>query len=138
VSRQRAHRLTVSQWFTCVCGLVTITATMGDRPRILLVDDSRATARQLARVIEELQAYEVVGHAVNGAEALVKYEELKPDLVCMDLVMPVMGGIEAIRSLLQLDAAARVVVVSSWYRRSKSLRAASITTSGQKPRLIAA
>jgi two-component system chemotaxis response regulator CheY len=55
----------------------------------------------------------VVGHAKNGAEAIKLYGQTQPDIVMMDLVMPVMDGLQALRALRNIDAAARVIVLSS-------------------------
>ena len=81
--------------------------------KVLLVDDSISTARQLQKIIEDSGEFEVVGHAKNGVEGIKLYTEKKPDIVCMDLVMPVMDGLQAIRSIINLDGNARIVVISS-------------------------
>jgi two-component system chemotaxis response regulator CheY len=79
----------------------------------LLIDDSTTTARQLEQIITDIGGFEVVGHARNGAEGIRLYEELSPDVVCMDVVMPVLDGLQATRSILQLDPDAKIIVVSS-------------------------
>lgn len=56
--------------------------------------------------------YDVVGEAANGVEALLRYDELQPDVVTMDLVMPVRGGVDATRDIRQKYPQARVVVCS--------------------------
>ncbi len=81
--------------------------------KVLVVDDSLAIARQLTKIIEEFGGYKVVGHAKNGAEAVKLYKTLEPDVVMMDIVMPMMDGIQSLRTLMRLDAKAKVVVVSS-------------------------
>ena len=81
--------------------------------RILVVDDSIVAAQQISGVLNDIPDYEVVGHARNGAEALKLYGQLSPDVVMMDLVMPVMDGLQALRALRGMDAAVRVIVVSS-------------------------
>jgi len=81
--------------------------------RILVVDDSLVVARQLERILREDGRYEVVGRAENGAEALAAYAKHEPDIVFMDIVMPVMDGLQALRALLGVDPGARVVMVSS-------------------------
>jgi two-component system, chemotaxis family, chemotaxis protein CheY len=80
---------------------------------VLVVDDSLAIARQLTKIIEGFGEYKVVGHAKNGAEAVKLYKTLEPDVVMMDIVMPMMDGIQSLRTLMRLDPKAKVVVVSS-------------------------
>lgn len=81
--------------------------------RVLLVDDSAVVANQLTALIERQSGFEVAGRAKSGVEALRLYRELKPDVVLMDIVMPDMDGISALRSILASDKAAHVVMVSS-------------------------
>lgn len=83
------------------------------KKRVLIVDDSTVTARQLQKIIEDSGLFEVVGHAKNGIEGIKQYASLKPDIVCMDLVMPEMDGIQAIRMLKGTDKNARILVISS-------------------------
>ncbi|NMB75343.1 MAG: response regulator [Myxococcales bacterium] len=81
--------------------------------KVLVVDDSLASARQLTKVLGDLGDYQVVGHARNGAEAVKLYKSLSPELVLMDIIMPMMDGIQSLRTLLKIDPAARVIMVSS-------------------------
>jgi two-component system chemotaxis response regulator CheY len=80
--------------------------------RLLVVDDAMIM-RKLIRDVAVEAGWEVVGEAPNGAEAVALYERLRPDLVTMDLVMPVMGGNEALRLIRLADPNARVVVVTA-------------------------
>jgi len=89
-------------------------------PRLLLVDDSRVTLRLLRKYLREGE-FEVVGEATSGAQALELYPQLSPDLVLLDIVMPELDGVEALRRLLEIDAKARVVMVSSLGTREKVL-----------------
>ncbi|MBI5050477.1 MAG: response regulator [Nitrospirae bacterium] len=84
-----------------------------DKKKVLLVDDSVAIATQLKRIIEDSGAFEVVGHAKNGIEGIKLYTSLKPDIVCMDLIMPEMDGLQAIRAIMSLNKEAKIVVISS-------------------------
>lgn len=79
---------------------------------VLIVDDSEV-ARELLRDLLETCGYEVIGEAKNGEEAVQKYFALRPQLTFMDIKMPVMGGIEASREILNVDADARIVVCSA-------------------------
>jgi two-component system chemotaxis response regulator CheY len=57
--------------------------------------------------------FTVVGEAENGKQAVEKYKQLKPDLVTMDIIMPEMGGIEAVKQITQADPAARILMCSA-------------------------
>ena len=81
--------------------------------KVLVVDDSLSVGRQLTEIITSSKEFEVIGHAKNGAEAIQMYQKSRPDMVCMDMNMPVMDGITALRTLVALDKNARVVMVSS-------------------------
>lgn len=80
--------------------------------RLLVVDDAMIM-RKLIRDVAIEAGWDVAGEACNGAEAVELYEKLRPDLVTMDLVMPVMGGNEALRRIRAADPDARVVVVTA-------------------------
>jgi len=69
--------------------------------KLLIVDDS-PEIRVLVGEISREQAHEVVGEAANGRQALQAYERTLPDMVVMDISMPIMGGFEAARKLLQI------------------------------------
>jgi two-component system chemotaxis response regulator CheY len=80
---------------------------------VLIVDDSLVVARQITKLLEEFGGYEVLAHAKNGVEAIKLFKTLKPDLVLMDIVMPMMDGLQALRTLVSIDSQVKVVVVSS-------------------------
>ncbi len=80
--------------------------------RLLIVDDAMIM-RRLIRDVAAEAGWEVAGEAGNGAEAVALYESLRPDLVTMDLVMPVMDGNEALRRIRSADPEARVVVITA-------------------------
>lgn len=80
-------------------------------PKILLVDDAAFMRMRCAKLLTE-NGYEV-GEAENGQEAIQKYQSYRPDLVLMDITMPVMDGITATREIKSLDANAKVVMVSA-------------------------
>ena len=80
-------------------------------PRLLLVDDHKLLRQGLRRAVEEA-GFEVVGEAGDGEEAVRLAIELQPDLVLMDVTMPVLDGIEATRRLRQSAPEARVVILT--------------------------
>lgn len=80
--------------------------------RILIADDAmfmRATMKMLL----EKNGFEVVGEAENGAIAVKKYMELKPDIVMLDITMPEMTGIQALQLITKFDPKAKVIMVSA-------------------------
>ena len=80
--------------------------------KILIVDDA-AFMRMMIKDILEKHGYEVVGEAADGAEAVEKYKELKPDIVWMDLTMPEMDGIQALKEIRKIDSDAKVIMCSA-------------------------
>lgn len=82
------------------------------KTRILVVDDSLVAGHQISSVLTGA-GYDVVGHAKNGAEGLKLYNQLRPDVVLMDLVMPLMDGLQALRALRGMDNQVKVIVLSS-------------------------
>ncbi|HMF35161.1 MAG TPA: response regulator [Isosphaeraceae bacterium] len=80
--------------------------------RLLVVDDALFMRKLICGVAAEA-GWQVVGEATNGEQAVALYEQLKPDLVTMDLVMPIMGGLEALRKIRELDSQAQIVVVTA-------------------------
>jgi two-component system, chemotaxis family, chemotaxis protein CheY len=80
--------------------------------RILIVDDT-LFMRTLLKNILFSGGHSIVGEAGDGDEAIEKYKELKPDLVTMDVVMPKMNGIEALKAIKSLDPNARVIMCTA-------------------------
>jgi two-component system chemotaxis response regulator CheY len=80
--------------------------------RLLVVDDAMIM-RKLIRDVALEAGWDVVGEAANGADGVALFQSLRPDLVTMDLVMPVMGGHEALRKIRESDPDARVVIVTA-------------------------
>lgn len=79
---------------------------------ILVVDDA-AFMRMMIKDILTKNGYNVVGEAENGAKALDKYNELKPDLVLMDITMPEVDGIKALKNIKAADPNATVIMCSA-------------------------
>ncbi|MFK3733585.1 response regulator [Streptomyces sp. NPDC088090] len=88
---------------------------MADKPiRVLLVDDHQVVRRGLRTFLEVQDDIEVVGEAADGAEGVARAEELRPDVVLMDVKMPGMDGIEALKRLRALANPAKVLIVTSF------------------------
>lgn len=90
--------------------------------KILIVDDSITSRKMLKGMLEEA-GYEVVGEAADGEEGTKLYSELKPDVVTLDITMPVLDGIDALRRIKELDAEAKVVMVTAAGQKSKMVEA---------------
>jgi len=84
----------------------------GQAVRYLIVDDSVFARKNLGRIIESFGG-EVAGEAGDGLTAISEYDRIHPDIVLMDITMPQMEGIEAAEKIVQKDASARIVMVSS-------------------------
>ncbi len=78
---------------------------------VLIVDDAAFMRLNLKNILKD--EYEILGEAENGEEAVEMYKEKQPDIVTMDITMPVMDGIEAIKAILDIDPDANIVVCSA-------------------------
>jgi DNA-binding NarL/FixJ family response regulator len=87
---------------------------VADAIKVLLVDDHQVVRRGLRTFLEVQDDIEVVGEASDGAEGVTRAEELRPDIVLMDVKMPGMDGIDALRKLRELANPARVLIVTSF------------------------
>lgn len=85
-------------------------------PRLLVADDA-VIIREIIKDTAKAAGWEIAGEAANGAQALAKFEELQPDAVTLDMVMPEYDGMYALRGILERDPKARVVVVSALDQR---------------------
>ena len=92
---------------------------------VLIVDDSR-TSRRILRDILERAGYSVVGETINGKEGVEQYEKLRPDIVTMDITMPEMDGIEALRIIKASHPEAKVVMITAAGQKDKMLEAVRI------------
>ncbi|MBN2245937.1 MAG: response regulator [Candidatus Aminicenantes bacterium] len=81
------------------------------KARILIVDDASIMRRILKNILVT-NGYDVVGEASNGQEALELYRQLRPDLVTMDIVMPQVNGIQALKNILAHDKKAKIIMIS--------------------------
>ena len=88
---------------------------MGIQPiRVCLVDDHTMVRRGMKVLLDEYEDIQVVGEASNGLKAIELVDQLKPDVVLIDLAMPVMDGIEAIKRIIALHPEERIIVLTSF------------------------
>ncbi len=90
--------------------------------KVLIVDDA-AFMRMMIKDILTKNGFEVVGEAENGARAVEKFQELHPDLTTMDITMPEMDGITAVKQIKKLDPAAKVIMCSAMGQQSMVIEA---------------
>ncbi len=90
--------------------------------KILVVDDA-AFMRMMIKDILTKNGYEVAGEAENGAVAVSKYTELKPDLVLMDITMPEKDGIQALKDIKASDGGAKVIMCSAMGQQAMVIEA---------------
>lgn len=90
--------------------------------KVLIVDDSKTSRRILRNILEEC-GHEVIAEADNGDDGYIKYREVKPEVVTMDITMPKMDGIECLKVIRHFDAAAKVVMVTAAGQKEKMLEA---------------
>jgi DNA-binding NarL/FixJ family response regulator len=91
---------------------MTSTPPYGRAVRILLVDDHRLFVESLMSLLSEDERLEVVGVAYDGADAVELATELKPDVILMDLMMPVMDGLEATRRIRERGLAPQILILT--------------------------
>jgi two-component system chemotaxis response regulator CheY len=90
--------------------------------RVLVVDDAAFMRKMVSDALAQ-GGHEVVGEAANGAEAIVRFQELRPDVMTLDITMPEKDGIAALKEIVALDPSARVVMCSALGQEAKVLEA---------------
>ena len=82
------------------------------KKRLMVVDDSRVLEYQICKLLEDTD-YEVAAYGENGEEAIARYEEVRPDIVTMDIIMPGIDGLEAAQIIAEAHPDARIIMISS-------------------------
>ena len=90
--------------------------------KVLIVDDSKTSRKILTDVLTRM-GLEVIGEAVNGEEGFLKYKELRPDIVTMDITMPVMNGLESLLLIKHEDENAKVVMITAAGQKNNLMQA---------------
>jgi len=89
---------------------------------VLVVDDSKTSRKMLSDVLTKM-GLEVIGEAVNGEDGFLKYKELRPDIVTMDITMPVMNGLESLLLIKHEDENAKVVMITAAGQKNNLMQA---------------
>ena len=89
---------------------------------ILIVDDA-AFMRMMIRDVLTKNGFEIVGEAENGQKAIEKYKELTPELVIMDITMPEVDGIQAVKEIKKADASAKIIMCSAMGQQAMVIEA---------------
>lgn len=90
--------------------------------KILIVDDSR-TSRKILRTILENAGHEVIGEAVDGVDGVNKFRELSPEITTLDITMPNMDGLEALKEIKKVNAEAKIIMVTAAGQQNKMVEA---------------
>lgn len=90
--------------------------------KILIVDDAHFMRMTLSTILQK-ENYEIIGEASNGIEAIELYKKTKPDLITMDITMPIMDGVEAIKILKEYDTNIKIIVCSALNQQKVVLKA---------------
>ena len=93
---------------------VAIPAAAASRATVLLVDDHALLRTGVANIINQEADLQVVAEASNGVEAIAAFDQFHPDVTLLDLRMPVMEGVEAVRQIRAMDPRARVIVLTTY------------------------
>ena len=98
------------------------TSAASSLPTVLVVDDSALIRKMLIKLLNE-NGYQVVGEATNGEEGVELYKELEPDIVTLDITMPVMDGVTALKKIKEYDPEAIVAMISAAGQKDKLMDA---------------
>lgn len=84
----------------------------GKKWKVLVVDDAIFMRRMLSDILKQ-GGYEIVAEGTNGKEGVEQYKKTRPDIVTMDIIMPEMGGIDAVKEIMRADSGAKILMVSA-------------------------
>jgi DNA-binding NarL/FixJ family response regulator len=101
-----------------------------DKIKVLIVDDHRVVRDGLAKILEGCNDIEVIGQASNGLEAIRRVDELKPDVVILDISMPKLGGLEVCRRIRKDSPATKVVILTMHEEEEYSMKLVRLGVSG--------
>ncbi len=104
------------------------TVTSDSKGSFVIVDDSALTRKILRQIIED-EGYTIVSEAVNGEEAVEAYRKYKPDVITLDITMPVMDGVDALRTIIASNPKAKAVMVTAAGQEKKVIEAIKVGAS---------
>ncbi len=81
--------------------------------KVLIVDDSPIMRKLIRKTVNELDGFEVVGEARDGNEAIELFKKFSPDIVTLDIIMPVMGGFDAANKILEIAKDSKILLLTS-------------------------
>jgi DNA-binding NarL/FixJ family response regulator len=87
---------------------------LSEKIKILIADDQKLIREGLKVLLEMEESFMVIGEASNGQQAVDLYIKLRPDIVLMDIQMPVINGVEAIKKILELDKEAKIIILTTF------------------------
>lgn len=106
---------------------------VGEKLRVLVVDDKAEMRQAFTNLLYFEDGLKVIGTANDGADAVEKFRQLKPDVILMDIEMPVLDGVEATRQIRQADAETIIIAVSSEIRYKTKAQVAGANAFLLKP-----
>ncbi len=93
--------------------LIKILETGGVKVKVLIVDDAPTTRKLIKHILEQDGRFDIVGEAKNGDEAIELAKSVQPDIITLDLIMPIKGGVDAAKEILETAKGARILFVTS-------------------------
>ncbi|MCH2190074.1 MAG: response regulator [Gammaproteobacteria bacterium] len=97
--------------------------------KIMIVDDSMVIRNKITQMLKN-QDFEIVATAQNGLEALEQYKQFKPDVMTLDITMPLMDGIETIQAIMDVDDSVRILVISALVDKATLINAMKLGAYG--------
>ncbi|MCR5255468.1 MAG: response regulator [Acetatifactor sp.] len=97
----------------------------GDKGTIVLVDDSKMSRNMLAAIVTKA-GYTVIGEASNGIEGYETYLKLKPDIITLDITMPEMDGLDALKRILEAEPDAKAIMITAAGQQDKLIEALKV------------
>lgn len=92
---------------------------------VLIVDDSKMS-RKILRTVLEKEGYQVIGEAVDGIEGVEEYKKYRPNIVTLDVTMPRMDGVEALRQIMEFDPSAKAIIITAAGQQKRIIEALKI------------